>query len=216
MARRATTRSQLSRQFRRRYVFRARHSKILGVRVARNYALDANATRFCRKASSAISKMATRIPSGIHGPSVRIRPKLFRPLEAKRLRDEGGRKYEIEIENDKSNANCIRALRLQPALNRRRKYDDYRLIALRRWEDPIETRSTRRATTNIPAPGGIISGVQDVGVYLPAPHKHVRNFDQSLTGGPFPAAAPPRRLGIPRTNYTFIVEPGERLATPDR
>lgn len=32
------TRSQLSPQFHYRYVFRARHSKILGVQVARNYA----------------------------------------------------------------------------------------------------------------------------------------------------------------------------------
>jgi len=97
-----TTRSQLSPQFHCCYVFCARHSKILSVQVARNYALDANATRFCRKVSTVVSKMATQIPLGIRrGPSTCL-PKLFGPL------DVDGRGT-IEIESDKSSANCIRS-----------------------------------------------------------------------------------------------------------
>lgn len=181
-----TTRSQLSPQFHCRYVFRARHSKILGVQVARNYALDANATPFCRKVSSVVSKMATRIPLGIHGP-FRLPPWAFWTA-----RCPGGRGNEIEIESDKSSANCIRVA-LQPALNRASTtITDLSLCDEGRIPLGLDRRETERRLIH-PSSRGIISGVQDVST-PPGALRARWKFRSLINGDPFP---PRCRLGIP-------------------
>lgn len=117
MARRATTRSQLSPQFHCGYVFCARHSKIPGVCGSRAITFS-TATRHVFAGRS----RARSLQDG-HAGYLRD-PRTFLALLSLLFgRDGDGSEwsvgswwwYEIEIESDKSSANCIRTA-LQPVL----------------------------------------------------------------------------------------------------
>lgn len=185
-----TTRSQLSRQFHCRYVFRARHSKILGVQVARNYALD---------------QRDTFLPGGLErglqdghadtfgNPSWTLRPLLQAFWTARR----GRSLNEVEIGSDKSSANCIRAARCSRSRTAQvRRLPTYRSVT--KGESLWGTIDGRRAKTNTPSLRGLYQVYKTL-VRLLARSEHVGNFDHSLTGrgkggGPFPVAR--CRLGV--------------------
>lgn len=114
------TRSQLSPQFHCRYVFRARHSKILGVCRSRAITLSAPARHVFASRSPRWPRR--RIPLGIRrGPSARFTEVFW----TARL---GGRSLKVEIGSDKSSANCIRAAQV-------RRLPTYRSVT--RGESPL-------------------------------------------------------------------------------
>lgn len=177
MARCATTRSQLSQQFHWGYVFRARHSKILGCAGHEQLRSRRRRDTFLPEGleSARSPRWPRRIPLGstdLPPVSLSFSDRLYRQAVVKRDRN-----------SDKSSANCIYAVQKR----NRCKYDDYRLIVLRRRENPFGARLTRdeRRLIHQLALSLLLSlslsGLFQVYKTLVRLHEHVRNFDHSLT-----------------------------------